>query len=121
MRRAIADLRMASVHVRPIAGAAPSCAPRGVGRFLSRRDDQPLSYSELSVRRRGDPSRGRIGRLQEDCAPHGLVLASDDLERDCGEFANRGVEFDRPLQDQPWGREAVVRDPDGNKLVLQQA
>jgi hypothetical protein len=29
------------------------------------RDDQPLSYSELSVRRRGDPSRGRIGRLQE--------------------------------------------------------
>jgi hypothetical protein len=40
------------------------------------RDDQPLSYSELSVRRRGDPSRGRIGRLQEDCvcAPHAHVL-----------------------------------------------
>jgi hypothetical protein len=37
------------------------------------RDDQPLSYSELSIRRDGDPSRGRIGRLQEDCvcALHG--------------------------------------------------
>jgi uncharacterized glyoxalase superfamily protein PhnB len=51
----------------------------------------------------------------------GLVLASDALERDCSELAQRGVEFERPLEDQPWGREAVVRDPDGNQLVLQQA
>jgi catechol 2,3-dioxygenase-like lactoylglutathione lyase family enzyme len=51
----------------------------------------------------------------------GLVLTSDDLERDCRELEERGVEFERPLQDQPWGREAVVRDPDGNRLVLQQA
>jgi catechol 2,3-dioxygenase-like lactoylglutathione lyase family enzyme len=51
----------------------------------------------------------------------GLVLTSDSLERDCDELAARGVEFERPLQDQPSGREAIVRDPDGNKLVLQQA
>jgi catechol 2,3-dioxygenase-like lactoylglutathione lyase family enzyme len=51
----------------------------------------------------------------------GLVLASDDLGRDCDELLARGVELDRPLQEQPWGTEAVIRDPDGNRLVLQQA
>src|SRR5215218_3402719 len=43
----------------------------------------------------------------------GLVLGSDDLEKDCEELVARGVEFDQPLQQQPWGKEAVVRDPDG--------
>jgi catechol 2,3-dioxygenase-like lactoylglutathione lyase family enzyme len=51
----------------------------------------------------------------------GLVLVSDDLEKDCDAFAAKGVEFDQPLRQQPWGVEAVIRDPDGNKLVLQQA
>jgi uncharacterized glyoxalase superfamily protein PhnB len=48
------------------------------------------------------------------------VLISNDLEKDCEEFMASGVEFDRPLQEQPWGTEAVIRDPDGNRLVLQQ-
>jgi catechol 2,3-dioxygenase-like lactoylglutathione lyase family enzyme len=51
----------------------------------------------------------------------GLVLISDHLEKDCEQFVDRGVEFERPLQQQPWGAEAVIRDPDGNRLVLQQA
>jgi uncharacterized glyoxalase superfamily protein PhnB len=51
----------------------------------------------------------------------GLVLGSDDLRKDCNALAANGVEFDRPLQPQPWGLEAVIRDPDGNRLVLQQA
>jgi catechol 2,3-dioxygenase-like lactoylglutathione lyase family enzyme len=51
----------------------------------------------------------------------GLVLGSEDLRSDCDDLAANGVEFDRPLQEQPWGTEAVVRDPDGNRLVLQQA
>jgi hypothetical protein len=43
------------------------------GRKSACRHDQPLSYSELSVRRRGDPSRGRIGRCRKIavCAPTG--------------------------------------------------
>jgi uncharacterized glyoxalase superfamily protein PhnB len=32
-----------------------------------------------------------------------------------------GVQFDSPPQRQPWATEAVLRDPDGNMLVLQQA
>jgi len=51
----------------------------------------------------------------------GLVIASTDLEADCDRLAAEGVPFDRPLEEQPWGTEAVICDPDGNKLVLQQA
>jgi uncharacterized glyoxalase superfamily protein PhnB len=51
----------------------------------------------------------------------GLVLACDDLERTYERLAAEGVEVDRALAEQPWGKEAVVRDPDGNRLVLQQA
>jgi predicted enzyme related to lactoylglutathione lyase len=51
----------------------------------------------------------------------GLVLGSNDLESDCDRLARAGVEFDRPLEEQPWGEEAVIRDPDGNRIVLQQA
>ena len=51
----------------------------------------------------------------------GLVLTSDDLQADYEQLAAKGVEFDQPLQERPWGAEAVIRDPDGNAIVLQQA
>jgi catechol 2,3-dioxygenase-like lactoylglutathione lyase family enzyme len=51
----------------------------------------------------------------------GLVLGTSDLQGDCDAFAAKGVEFEQPLQEQPWGTEAVIRDPDGNRIVLQQA
>lgn len=50
----------------------------------------------------------------------GLVLGSQDVKADCERLAAKGVRFDRPLEEQPWGTEAVICDPDGNKLVLQQ-
>lgn len=50
----------------------------------------------------------------------GLVLGSHDVKADCERLAAKGVRFDRPLEEQPWGTEAVICDPDGNKLVLQQ-
>ena len=51
----------------------------------------------------------------------GLVLGSQNLEAECTRLAAEGVTFDRPLERQPWGTEAVIFcDPDGNKLVLQQ-
>ena len=39
--------------------------------------------------------------MQAGCL-QGLVLGSNDLERDCDELKAAGVEFDRPLQEQPW-------------------
>jgi catechol 2,3-dioxygenase-like lactoylglutathione lyase family enzyme len=51
----------------------------------------------------------------------GLVLACDDLDRAYERLVAEGVQVDRELAERPWGREAVIRDPDGNRLVLQQA
>jgi hypothetical protein len=50
----------------------------------------------------------------------GLVLQSEDLDADYSALLDRGVRFESPPTQQPWGREAVIVDPDGNKLVLQQ-
>jgi catechol 2,3-dioxygenase-like lactoylglutathione lyase family enzyme len=51
----------------------------------------------------------------------GLVLALDDLRASYEQLVGKRVVFDQPLEERPWGLEAVVRDPDGNRLVLQQA
>jgi len=49
----------------------------------------------------------------------GLVLQSEDLDSDYRTLMDRGVRFESPPPHQPWGLEAVMLDPDGNKLVLQ--
>lgn len=51
----------------------------------------------------------------------GLVLASTDLAADYQRLTGLGVDFGQPPARQPWATEAVLRDPDGNELVLQQA
>jgi catechol 2,3-dioxygenase-like lactoylglutathione lyase family enzyme len=51
----------------------------------------------------------------------GLVFRSTDLSADYERLVAEGVPFDAPPQQQPWAAlETVVRDPDGNRLVLQQ-
>ncbi|TCC37421.1 hypothetical protein E0H75_40440 [Kribbella capetownensis] len=51
----------------------------------------------------------------------GLVLRTDDLDADYKTFSANGVPFDGPPEQQPWATEAVLHDPDGNMIVLQQA
>jgi catechol 2,3-dioxygenase-like lactoylglutathione lyase family enzyme len=51
----------------------------------------------------------------------GLVLTSSNLQADYERLVAKGVQFDGPPQRQPWATEAVLHDPDGNSLVLQQA
>lgn len=50
----------------------------------------------------------------------GLVLASDDVTGDHARLSALGVEFEQAPEVRPYGVEAVVRDPDGNRLVLLQ-
>lgn len=51
----------------------------------------------------------------------GLVLVSDDIEKDYKRMQAQGVEFEEPPEQKPWGRtETVLHDPDGNCIVLQQ-
>jgi catechol 2,3-dioxygenase-like lactoylglutathione lyase family enzyme len=47
-----------------------------------------------------------------------LVLASSGLAADYQRLRDLGVEFDQAPVQQPWATEAVLRDPDGNQLVL---
>jgi predicted enzyme related to lactoylglutathione lyase len=49
----------------------------------------------------------------------GLVLESDDLERDVAALRAAGVALDGDIEDQPWGRFVTLADPDGNGIVLQ--
>jgi hypothetical protein len=58
-RRLLAAPRPQLRHLRLL--ASDNCRTRRVTTI------NLLSYSELSARRRGDPSRGRIGRSQEKC------------------------------------------------------
>jgi catechol 2,3-dioxygenase-like lactoylglutathione lyase family enzyme len=50
----------------------------------------------------------------------GLVLGSNDVQADYEKLVARGVEFEGPPMQQPWGMETVFHDPDGNSIVLQQ-
>ncbi len=49
----------------------------------------------------------------------GLVLETDDLEGDVARLRDRGVSFEGEIREAPWGRSIVLRDPDGNGIVLQ--
>jgi catechol 2,3-dioxygenase-like lactoylglutathione lyase family enzyme len=95
-----------------------------LGFELSRDDDSIPGIRWVQVTPKGGATSLTLVTWFETMPPgslQGLVLGSADLEKDCEELVARGVEFDQPLQQQPWGKEAVVRDPDGNRLVLQQA
>jgi catechol 2,3-dioxygenase-like lactoylglutathione lyase family enzyme len=50
----------------------------------------------------------------------GLVLQTVDIDGDCERLRAAGVELTGP-QDAFWGRHAVLKDPDGNGLVLAEA
>ena len=48
-----------------------------------------------------------------------LVLVDGDLKKECEALKKRGVDFVHAPKKQPWGLwDAMVRDPDGNELLL---
>jgi catechol 2,3-dioxygenase-like lactoylglutathione lyase family enzyme len=51
-------------------------------------------------------------------SPFNGALACDNVQKTYDELKARGVEFDSPPQEQPWGTFAVMKDPDGNQFVL---
>lgn len=51
----------------------------------------------------------------------GLVLETDDLDRDLRLMTERGVKFLGDPIEQPAGRFATFEDPDGNRMSLRQA
>jgi len=49
----------------------------------------------------------------------GLVLESDDLDRDVAALVASGVPMGDGIREEPWGRFVTFDDPDGNGIVLQ--
>ena len=48
-----------------------------------------------------------------------VYFECDDLDERYGRLVAAGIAFDEPPEDRPWGwREARLRDPDGNRLIL---
>jgi catechol 2,3-dioxygenase-like lactoylglutathione lyase family enzyme len=91
---------------------------------LVREDDSVPGIHWLQVAPRGSSTSLTLVTWFESMPPgslRGLVLACDDLDRTYDALVEAGVEVDRELADQPWEKEAVIRDPDGNRLVLQQS
>ena len=42
----------------------------------------------------------------------------DNVEKTYAELQSRGVEFAGPPQKQPWGKFAIMKDSEGNQIVL---
>ena len=48
----------------------------------------------------------------------GVTLTVEDIVTLCRELSTGGVKFAEPLKASPWGKMAVVEDPDGNQIAL---
>ncbi len=48
----------------------------------------------------------------------GITLQVKDIDLLCRELEEAGVEFAELLEKTPWGKMAVVKDPDGNQFAL---
>jgi len=120
---AIRDVKVISVPVSD-QERAKQFYVRKLGFELTRDDDSVPGIRWVQVTPKGGSASLTLVTWFETMPAgslQGLVLGSEDLERDCEELEANGVEFEQPLQEQPWGTEAVISDPDGNRLVLQQA
>ena len=48
----------------------------------------------------------------------GITLVVSNLDELYKELTDAGVQFPEPLEKSPWGKMAVVADPDGNQFAL---
>lgn len=59
-----------------------------------------------------DEARKLVGRHT------GLTLKVEKIEEVCEKLQTAQARFIEPLESSPWGKMAVVADPDGNQLAL---
>ena len=51
----------------------------------------------------------------------GITLSVKGLEELCARLEEKGARFSEPLERTPWGKMAVIADPDGNEFALVEA
>jgi lactoylglutathione lyase len=59
-----------------------------------------------------DDARALVGRYT------GITLNVQGIDKLCEKLGTGGVTFVEPLEESPWGKMAVVADPDGNQFAL---
>lgn len=47
-----------------------------------------------------------------------IVFYSDDVLRTYEQLSAKGVEFEQAAKEENWGVSAILKDPDGNKLLI---
>jgi catechol 2,3-dioxygenase-like lactoylglutathione lyase family enzyme len=62
----------------------------------------------------------RTAAVTKSACAHGLMLETSELDAECRRLRRAGVAVDAP-QETPWGRQVIVRDPDGNGIALLEA
>jgi catechol 2,3-dioxygenase-like lactoylglutathione lyase family enzyme len=71
----------------------------------------PLFDPETAAGILRDLAQGKMG---------GFLLGCDDCRETYDELSARGVEFNQPPTEQPYGIDAALRDPSGNQIRLVQ-
>ena len=65
-------------------------------------------------------TRDQIMALMAKGAAGGLFFSTDDVQATYEELSRRGVEFQQPPTEQPYGIDAGFRDPSGNQMRMVQ-
>jgi predicted enzyme related to lactoylglutathione lyase len=48
----------------------------------------------------------------------GITLTVEKIDETCKTMEAAGVRFVEPLEKSPWGKMAVIADPDGNQFAI---
>jgi catechol 2,3-dioxygenase-like lactoylglutathione lyase family enzyme len=67
-----------------------------------------------------DQTREQITALMAKGAAGGLFFSTEDIQRTYEELKSRGVEFQQEPTEQPYGIDALFRDPSGNQMRMAQ-
>jgi len=48
----------------------------------------------------------------------GISMECDDVQKTCDQLSAKGVEFMKPPKSESWGVSAIMKDSEGNQIVL---
>ncbi|MFO0968351.1 MAG: VOC family protein [Gemmataceae bacterium] len=89
--------------------------------------DQPMGPGQRWIEVR--PPKGETGVALFTAPGHesrvgtftGISMECDDVQKTYEELKAKGVEFDKPPKAEPWGVMAIMKDSEGNQIVLSTA
>lgn len=106
----VRDIKAARVFYREALGLAPGQETEAMMEFL------PGQGTSLGVAlAMHEAAQKLVGRHT------GITFNVKGLEELCARLEEKGARFTEPLERTPWGKMAVVADPDGNEFALVEA